>query len=112
MSVSPISPMLASRVQSAPAASLLRVVIELKNVDRFVSELPRTSRIVEAKRQLSANLDTVAHGIQSLGGEVLGSAWLNRTILADVPASTIQEIAMMDRVQSVDVPSSLSIESV
>jgi hypothetical protein len=46
----------------------------------------------------------VSRVINDLGGEVLGEAWINRTLRARVPGSRIEDLSTLDEVSLVDVP--------
>jgi hypothetical protein len=58
---------------------------------------------------MSKDFAPVKTAINGLGGEVVGFVWLNRTILAKVPAYQIRELANIDNVHLIDLPHSLQI---
>ncbi len=92
---------------------VVRVAVELQpaKADK-VAGLSRRDQINNAKKVMSVDFDAVKQNIQQLGGEVLGYVWLNQTILANVPAGQVSKLASLDKVNLVDLPHTLRLESV
>jgi hypothetical protein len=107
-----ITPGLATRVQHIGPMDVLQVVVELQPLTLVrVRGLSRKEQIINAKKTLSLDFETIKESIQRLGGEVLDYAWLNQTILAEVPASQVSKIAHLEKVQLVDLPHVISVEA-
>jgi hypothetical protein len=106
-----ITPDLATRVRHVGPTDVVQVVVELQPTEPTrVPGLSRKDQISNAKKVLSVDFDAVKENIHRLGGEVLDYVWLNQTILAEVPAGQVSQIARLDRVHLVDLPHALRIE--
>ncbi|AMR30515.1 hypothetical protein A0256_03300 [Mucilaginibacter sp. PAMC 26640] len=88
----------------------LRVVLELyPNPDETSpNAASRQEKIRYQKQQFQAGLDAVSEVIHQDGGKLLDSAWINRTVLAEVPVSALGRITDMPEVASVDTPRPLT----
>jgi hypothetical protein len=93
-----ISPELDAEVRDADASRVLDVIVEL------VDGQQKVSSIAAAKERFSVVAKPVAEAISDSGGEVIGDAWLNHTLLARVPAGAVPLIAQLDGVAQVDLP--------
>ena len=92
---------------------VVQVIVELQPAKPDqVPGLSRMDQINHAKKIMSVDFDGVKQNIQQLGGEVLGYAWLNQTILASVPAGQVSKLASLDKVNLVDLPHTIRLESV
>jgi hypothetical protein len=63
------------------------------------------------KESFNAQATPLEESIASLGGKVLGKAWINRTIHARVPAKAVSELARAGSIAAVDTPHGLTPES-
>ena len=107
-----VTPHLAGVLDQAPDDHLLEVVVELAEPDSSVDKAAdRSERIARLKESFHAQATPLEESIASLGGEVLGKAWINRTIHARVPARAVPELARAGAIAAVDVPHGLTPES-
>jgi hypothetical protein len=58
----------------------------------------------EMQKQFEKAVQPVSAAIDRYGGEVVDSAWLNRTVHARVPAPRLEELSRLQEVATVDVP--------
>ena len=106
-----VTPDLAAAVDEAEEHDLLDVVVELE--DAAAGDAPaadRAATIAHLKRTFEAHATPLEELIQSLGGEVVAGAWLNRTIHARVPARAVHDLARAGSVAAVDKPRGLTPE--
>lgn len=96
-----ISPELGSRVAS-DGNSVLDVVVELGPDTQDAPTAPKLRQSFE----LAA--EPVTSTITNLGGEIVGKAWLNRTLRAKIPAQRLAELTGLDEVALLDVPHGLT----
>jgi hypothetical protein len=96
----------------APDDDLLEVVVELSEPDDAGADAPagRSEKIAQLKESFHAQATPLEESITSLGGEVLGKAWINRTIHARVPARAVSELARAGSIAAVDTPHRLEPE--
>lgn len=92
---------LASRLESVSADDMIDIVVELEppaskptNVSATVAQFKETS-------------EPVTGTIEETGGKVLGTAWINSTVRARIPASAITRVAALQHVERIDVPNAL-----
>jgi hypothetical protein len=111
--VEKVTSALASQIEEADDDGLLDVVVELDEPET-PAPVPRADRraAMEAmKEKFDADAEPVQRSIRSCGGEVIGAAWINRTLRARVPARSIAKLSEEARVAAVDVPRPLEPES-
>lgn len=108
MNAHKLSPDLAERLEQAGAAELLEVVVELHPAPTVPTDAPRAARIAAARDAFSLASSPVEQAINSVGGEVVGTAWINQTVRARVPAGTVTGLADLDEVQLLDIPRQLT----
>jgi hypothetical protein len=91
---------------SAAPADSMNVVLELKEMDKSPAPpaASRAEQIRLTKQCFAEHIQPLKDKIESLGGEVLDSAWLNSTISARLPRQGLAELEHDDRVQSIDLP--------
>lgn len=103
---------LAERAERCPGGELLDVVVELHPAagthEGAASRAERVSRAREAFQREAAPVEST---IQALGGEVLGTAWINQTLRARVPAEALPRLASLDAVTALDLPHALERDS-
>jgi hypothetical protein len=112
--VDKVTPDLAGVLDNSPDDDLLEVVVELAEPDDAAAgKAPagRSERIAHMKESFHAQATPVEQSIASMGGEVLGKAWINRTIHARVPARSVPELARAGSIAAVDTPHGLTPES-
>ena len=97
----------ASRLRDARAGDLLDVVVELvpPSATAFKGALSgRAARIAMLKNAFDEEVEPVVSAIHSLGGEVLGTAWINHTVRGRVPVEGMNRLSELDAVMAVDAP--------
>jgi hypothetical protein len=77
---------------------LLDVVVEL------IPDPVEADTAPEMQKQFEEAAQPVSAAIAGLGGEVMGSVWLNRTVRAKLPAVKVPELSRLQEVAAVDVP--------
>lgn len=105
-----LSSALREKIAKSDGHDLLDVIIELR------SDPVETSPSGDRKQAIAARkihfirvIEPVEDTVQKLGGKVLGHAWINRTIHAQVPADGIDRISNIDQVNLLDLPHPLSV---
>jgi hypothetical protein len=90
------------------SADRVRVVIELVPLAQEKTEgLGRSELITRRKEAFRRRANEVLDEVDRHGGEVLGQAWINESIHADVPAGGVVKLAELDVVATIDVPGEL-----
>ena len=86
------------------------IVIELNAAPdpRPAAGQSREERTNAAREAFKAIAAPVEQRIQSVGGEVLGQAWINQTLRARVPAGKVKEIVDAEGIASIDLPEQLT----
>ena len=89
------------------------VVLELESPPEMSdSGKSQQERIAIRKETFSQKIAVIQDKIQQVGGQVLGSAWINQTIRARVPADGLPHLADLKSVERVDVPHGIDLTSV
>ena len=111
--VGKVSSALASRLEEADDDGLLEIVVELEGPasPTAVERADRGAAMAAMKEGFRAAADPVEQAIRSGGGEVTGKAWINHTLRARVPVSSIPRIVEQASVSALDVPGPLEPES-
>ena len=98
---------LATQLDQASAADVLEIVLELHAPgDLEATALPRSraEQIDLKKGAFGRAVAPVEEAIQSVGGEVTGTAWINQTLRARVPAEGVSQLSDLDVVAALDTP--------
>ncbi len=77
---------------------LLDVIVELTPDPAEPATAP------EMQEAFEKDVEPVSAAISRCGGEVVNSAWLNRTLHAKVPAIKVSELTGLREVAALDVP--------
>jgi hypothetical protein len=111
MNMNKLTSGLASRLSTVGSAEMLDVVLELESGEE-PSELHLTPRekVAVLRERFSQSSAPIEDQIQQVGGEVLGSAWINRTIRARIPADGVSHLTELKSVERVDLPRALEPE--
>ena len=104
---------LASRIEEADDDGLVDVIVEL---DAPAPRAPpegsdRRAAMEASKLGFLAAAEPIEKTIVSAGGEILGAAWINRTLRARIPARSIAKLSEESSVASVDVPRAVEPDS-
>lgn len=104
-----VTPALVEVLGGTAQDDLLEVVVELVEPDNESGDAPagRAEKIVHLKNSFHEQATPLEEWIASLGGEVLGKAWINWTIHARVPARAVTELARAGSIAAVDTPHQL-----
>ena len=84
----------------------LEVVVELQPVP-IPTAGTRQERMAAMQRTFERDLAAVSRQIEAAGGDVLGGAWLNRTVRGRLPADQVGRLAEEEAVVRIDLPSTL-----
>jgi hypothetical protein len=98
---------LVTQLDRASAADLLEIVLELRAPDEpepVVQGRSRAEQIGLKKGAFGRGVAPVEAAIQSVGGEVTGTAWINHTLRARVPAEGVGQLSDLDAVAALDTP--------
>jgi hypothetical protein len=87
---------LRSRLQQPDA--VLDVIVEL------APEATKVRTVPERREAFEKAVEPVHDAIVRCGGEVVGSAWLNRTVRAKVPAVKVSALGDLHEVATLDIP--------
>ena len=91
-------------------AAHVDVVVELEPMPVPTSG-SRQERMETMRRTFEGGLQAVTRQIEAAGGDVLGGAWINRTVRGRIPADQVGRLAEDDAGVRIDLPSSLEAES-
>ena len=111
MNLKKLTPDLASRLSSAGSGEMLDVVLELESPEEAPeAQMTQREKIALRRERFSQHAAPIEDKIQQVGGEVLGSAWINHTIRARIPADGVSHLTELKSVERVDVPRALEPE--
>ncbi len=99
---------LLSRLAESADDELVDVILELNKPD--VAAVGRQERIALLKESFAQSSAPVTRAVEQLGGEVLGSAWINQTIHARLNPAGVRRLADLDAVAAVDLPHKITAE--
>lgn len=94
---------LSERLGSEPAVDTVEVIVELRPL-RPAGTGTRKDRIAALRDEFDVEVRPVADRIAEVGGEVLGTAWINQTVRGRIPSSAVERVAAVDAVVSIDLP--------
>jgi hypothetical protein len=110
MTNSKLSPQLINYLNKNHEANV-EVVIELADPTHLLTSLqPGKSRIDQLKDAFFNLSNPIEHFINNNGGNVLGVAWINKTIKATIPASSLNDLAKQNNITNIDLPDVLKRE--
>lgn len=90
------------------SAEEVQVVIELVPLGQEETEgLSRSELIARRKEAFQRRAGKVLDEVDRHGGEVLGQAWINESIHANMPAGGVPKLADLEVVATIDVPAEL-----
>lgn len=101
-----LTPSLVESAARKIAGELMDVIVELPRPPRrnsVPSNEPRTARISIREAEFEKLSAPVRELIHSLGGQVLGQAWINNTLKARVPAGALETLDSAENVRLVDL---------
>lgn len=98
---SKVSRALAEKMDACADDEQVDVVVELQ------AETPSTSgtraeRVAQHREAFQKEAVEVTRSITDLGGEVLDSAWINKTLRTRIPKSALEQLAEDDRIALLD----------
>jgi hypothetical protein len=111
MSRSKLTPSLASRAREAAPGDLLDVVIELVPPASAGEPADARGAISTRKAAFQRDLAPVEEALRQAGGQLLASVWLNHTLRARIPAGSIEKLAELAAVHTLDVPHPMRAEA-
>jgi hypothetical protein len=88
----------------------VEVVVELEPVP-IPTTGTRQERMEALQRTFERDLAAVSREIEAAGGDVLGGAWINRTVRGRLPADQVGRLAEEEAVVRIDLPSTLEPDS-
>jgi hypothetical protein len=104
---------LIERLDAAAGDLLIDIILEVRPRSAAAptaQALSRTEAIAATKQQFSEAAAPVEQHVTKLGGEILERAWINGSIRARVPVSSVRQLADTDGIASIDVPHRLTRE--
>lgn len=105
---------LVGRLARANESELVDIVLELRPQAASSPEPEtgsRSDRVAARKEAFVRIAAPVEEAIRQAGGEVTGSAWINQTVRARVPARGVKDLCAHEEVRAVDAPRLLRPES-
>jgi hypothetical protein len=116
MSIKKLTDKLAEHIENTAAGDMLEIIVELdptrgKEILSGSEALSRQERIAKLQEDFTEQCAAVASKIADAGGEILGQAWINKTLKVRVPAGSIDQISDDDEVAVVDLPEKIEAES-
>jgi len=108
-----LTPGLIERLEAAAGDPLIDVILEVHAqpaAEPATRALSRTEAIAATKQRFSEAAAPVEQHVMKLGGEILERAWINGSIRARVPVSSIRQLADAEGIASIDVPHTLTRE--
>lgn len=94
-------------IEHAGAEERFLVILELPPI-KVEPRGTRAERIARTEAVFRATAEPVKSVVESLGGEVIGEAWINSTLKCRVPAAALRVLAERDDIKKIDLPHSLS----
>lgn len=109
MSADKITYKLKNYLQEQPV-NHVEVMIELNPATKAFadSNLSRSEKIALVKQDFMKDLEPVEKLISEQGGDILGTAWLNQTVKAKIPANSLEQLAQLKQVSAIDLPNPLA----
>lgn len=114
MKSSKLTPDLAARLRSAHAGELLDVVVELAPPSVALAKAEPGSRaqhIAVLKDAFAKEVEPVVSVIRTVGGEILGTAWINHTVRCRVPVEGVDRLSQLDTVLAIDLPHTIEADA-
>jgi hypothetical protein len=115
MSIKKLTPKLVEQIGKTGAGDMLEIIVELdpargRDIVSGSGKMSRQERIAKLQEDFAEQSAAVASKIAEAGGEVLGQAWINKTLKARVPAGSIDRICDDNEVTAVDLPEKIEAE--
>jgi hypothetical protein len=101
---------LLSKLAASASDELMEVILELDK-PQVKPGGSRQERIALLKESFARTSAPVTRAVSELGGEVLGAAWINQTILARLNPEGVRRMTELDSVSAVDLPHDITAES-
>lgn len=116
MSIQKLTTKLAEHIEKTGVGDMLEIIVELdpKRGQKIISgsgEISRQDRIAKLQEDFAEQSATVVAKIAEAGGEILGQAWINKTLKVRVPVESIDLISDDEEVAAVDLPKEIGAES-
>jgi hypothetical protein len=101
-----LSEQLHEQLEHPDVTGMLEVIIELHDRDEpAASETQsRQEKIAAWKEGFDREVVPVEEAVKSVGGELTGRAWINRTVRARVPADRLEKLAAQHQIAKIDIP--------
>lgn len=102
---------LSKYINSSKDKELFDIIVELTpqtDEAKINKSLSRQEKIIIMQKDFAKQSEPVESTITDAGGEVVGRAWINKTIKARVPAKSLKDISEHEDVLSVDIPNQLN----
>ena len=112
--MSKVSEQLLEKLEKPDAEKMLDVVIELHSEDEPQTKAvqSRSEKIAALKENFLRDVAPVEKAVRSVGGELTGQAWINRTVRARVPIDRVKTLSEQDQIAKVDVPHKIEPDTV
>jgi hypothetical protein len=98
--------------QKPEPSSMLDIVIELRPPDESAAKSgqSRSEKIAALKANFTRDLVPIEQAVRSLGGELTGEAWINRTVRARIPSRSLKKLSEQELIAKLDIPHRLEPE--
>lgn len=100
---------LSRHLEQTKESEILDIIIEIEPKNSL-SDLPenenlsRQEKIAARQQNFVKQSADVENAVRQVGGEVVGRAWINQTLKARVPASSVKKISEHQNIFTVDIP--------
>ena len=112
MNPAKLTPALSRHLGASGDSDLVDVVVELQQSAVPAGEAGSgRDRIASYKEAFSRQAEPIEDAIAQAGGEVLGRAWINRTLRVKVPSRFLDSLSESESVAALDLPKPIAAES-
>ncbi len=96
-------------LKKAQPGNEIEVVIELSSNAQHpeLKKLSRTEKIASLKKAFNIELEPIVNEISNHGGNIIDSAWINKTVNAKVSFKCIEDLSQLKEVTAIDLPNQL-----
>lgn len=84
------------------SVEMREVVVELQH--------PREGDVATRRAQFDDRCRDLEDRIRALGGEIVGKAWINSTLLVRIPSHAVHDLENVEGVERIDVPHKITRE--
>jgi hypothetical protein len=108
-----LSEQLRAQLTQPDASDILEVIIELHDASEPPAQQTqsRQEKIAALKESFAREIAPLEDMVRSLGGEVTGHAWINRSVRARLPLEKVKQLSASEQIAKIDLPHRLTLEA-